>query len=103
MLQTEKRSEAGSVTYPSIVLMIKAQPVRVTYETVPVGSIRLDPRNPRVRLQVFQKFGGRAVTEEDLIAVVREQPGFPELQKAIRENNGLHDALIVRHNSVVAE
>lgn len=87
----------------SVVLMIKGQPVAVTYETVPVKTIKLDAENPRVRLQVHRKFSGRKPSEEDLIGVVREQPGFPELQKAIRENGGLHDPLIVRHNEVVAE
>jgi len=87
----------------SIVLMLQGKPAAVRYETVDSRSIQLDPENPRVRLQLHRKFGDRKVTEPDLIEVVRTQPGFPHLQRAIRENNGLHDPLIVRHNSVVAE
>jgi hypothetical protein len=86
-----------------VVLMIQGRPVPVTYGTVGTSSIKLDFDNPRVRLQMQRKFGNRKVTEEELIEVVRTQPGFPDLQRDIRENNGLHDPLIVRHNSVVAE
>lgn len=86
-----------------VLLMIKGTPVSVVYETIAVAAIRLDAENPRVRLQVKRKFGKRKITEDDLIEVVRAQPGFPELQRAIRDNNGVHDPLIVRHNYVVAE
>lgn len=99
----KKNPKATERAANSVVLMIKGQPVAVTYETVEALRIKLDAENPRVRLQVQRKFGGKKPSEPELIGVVREQPGFPELQKAIRENGGLHDPLIVRHNDVVAE
>jgi len=98
-----RSSKSAAAQDNRVVLMIKGQPVAVTYETVKVKSVQLDAENPRIRLQVHRKFGGQKPSDEDLIKVVREQPGFPDLQKAIRENNGLHDPLIVRNNYVVAE
>jgi hypothetical protein len=87
----------------TITLMIKGSPVEVTYESVQVSNIVLDPDNPRIRLQVHRKFGKSKPSAKDLIDIVRSQPGFSELQRTIRVNNGLHDPLIVRHKNVVAE
>lgn len=98
-----RNSKVRAPPSSAVVLMIKGKPVPVVYATVPMGTIKLDAENPRVRLQVHRKFGTRKPTDKELIDIVRAQPGFPELQKAIRENNGLHDPLIVRHNYVVAE
>jgi hypothetical protein len=86
-----------------LVIQIQGKPVRVTYETVAARSVKLDFDNPRIRLQIERKLGKRGVSEDELIGLVRSQPGFSDLQRAVRENNGLHDPLLVKHNSVVAE
>jgi hypothetical protein len=84
------------------VLVVAGQPVRVTHETVPIKKIRLDPQNPRVRFQI-QHLGKKSVSDSALLDLIRDQPGYDGLQKAIRKAGGLHDPVIVRNDGTIVE
>lgn len=77
-------------------------PVRVTHETVPIGSIRLDPENPRIRFQL-KRSGKSKVTQEDLRELIRKQPGYDGTHKSIRKAGGLTEPVIIRHDGTVVE
>jgi transcriptional regulator with XRE-family HTH domain len=82
-------------------LTIAGTQVQVTHETAPIGSLRLNPDNPRIRFLLKQK-GARAGAK-DLMELIRDQPGYDGLQKAIRKAGGLHDPIIVGHDGLVVE
>jgi hypothetical protein len=82
-------------------LVIAGTQVEVTHETVPVASLRLNPDNPRIRFLLRQKGGKK--DEKALMALVKDQPGYDGLQKAIRKAGGLHDPIIVSHDGLVVE
>jgi len=39
----------------------------------------------------------------DLMALIKEQPGYDEIQKAVRKAGGLHDPIVVSHDGLVIE
>src|SRR5688572_2898858 len=84
------------------VLTVAGTKVAVTYEMVPIRSIRLNPENPRIRFlrkqQKRKKSDVKGLTE-----MIKAQPGYDPLQKAIRKANGLHDPIIVSHEGTVVE
>jgi hypothetical protein len=84
------------------VLVVGGAELRVTHETVPIGSVRLDPDNPRIRFQL-QRSGKTKPTTEDLQKFIKDQPGYDGLQKAIRKAGGLHDPVVIRHDGTVVE
>jgi hypothetical protein len=84
------------------ILVVAGEPVQVSHETVPIKTIRLDPQNPRVRFQI-QRSGKKSLSDSALLNLIRDQPGYDGLQKAIRKAGGLHDAVIVRHNGTIVE
>ena len=75
----------------------------VTHEVVPLKSVSLDAQNPRIRFLVQRRFGKKKPTAEELLDLIREQPGYDGLQKAIRKTGGLHDPVIVRHDGTLVE
>ena len=83
-------------------LVVAGKDVRVTHETVPIGKLRLDPDNPRIRFQL-QRSGAVKPTQEDLQTLIRDQPGYDGLQKTIRKAGGIHDPVIVRFDGTVVE
>ena len=84
-------------------LAIGGRAVTVTYERVPITDLRADPNNPRLRFQI--RFGARAkpTSQGALLDIIREQPGYDDLQKQIRTQGGINDPLIVRFDGTVAE
>lgn len=84
------------------VLVVAGKDVRVTHETVPIGDVRLDSDNPRIRFQLHQS-GKAKPTQEDLQKLIKKQPAYDGLQKAIRKSGGLHDPIIIRHDGTVIE
>jgi len=84
-------------------LNIAGLPVEVTHERVPLESLRLDPDNPRIRLQM--KFSGRkrALTPDELMELMRAQTGYDALHRQIRSDGGISDALMVRHDGRIVE
>ena len=84
-------------------LTISGIEVNVTHERVPIAGVRPDPNNPRIRFQI--KFGSKKppASEDELLAIIRDQPGYDDLQKQIRTFGGIYDPLIVRHDGTVAE
>lgn len=94
----KKKSEGAEAT-----LTISGLDVVVTHERVSIDDVRLDPNNPRIRLQIRYGAKGKPTSPEDLLALVREQPGYDDLQKQIRKLGGIYDPIIVRHNGTVVE
>lgn len=83
-------------------IVLAGKDVRVRHETVPIGNLRLDPDNPRVRFQL-QRLGKRKPTQDDLRKVIKDQSGYSGLQKTIRLAGGIHDPVIIRHDGTVVE
>jgi hypothetical protein len=88
---------------PTSQLIIAGKPVQVTHEAVALTSLRLDPDNPRIRLQRAVAGRKKSPTPEELLDLMRAQPGFDELQRQIREQGGIYDPLIVRHDGRIVE
>jgi hypothetical protein len=84
-------------------LMLGGTPVEVTHEVVPVEQVRLNADNPRIRFQIRHGKGGQTLSPTQLVKLIREQPGYDPLQKAIRKAGGLYEPVIVRHDGLVVE
>lgn len=84
-------------------LTIAGTMVAVSHEIVPVDSVRLDPDNPRIRLVAQRRFKGRVPKPDEVMELVKEQPAYDKLFKAIRNAGGIHDPVIVSHDGRVVE
>jgi hypothetical protein len=84
-------------------LTIGKTSVPVTHENLPLDQLELDPQNPRIRFLVQRKYGTKKVTAEQVLELVREQPGYDILQKTIRKAGGIHDAVIIRNDGSLVE
>ena len=84
-------------------LTISGIEVWVTHERVPIGALKVDPNNPRIRLQI--KYGAKKKPENqnELLDLIRSQPGYDDLQKQIRTLGGIYDPIIARHDGTVIE
>lgn len=83
-------------------LTIAGMSVEVTHENVPLDSLRLDPDNPRIRLQM-DMVRKKPKTPDELMALMREQNGYDALQRQIRIDGGISDPLMVRHDGRIVE
>lgn len=79
----------GTVTTNGRPLIIEGVAIPVEFNELPVGKVILDPDNPRIQHAVKQKFKSAQVKQADLLTLVYEQPGVPELYATIRDNGGL--------------
>lgn len=96
-----KAAEAAPhVRFP---LAIAGTKVWVTHEVVPISSIRLNPDNPRVRFLIERQSGKKKLSQGELIDVIRDQPHYAPLQKAIRKAGGIFEPVIVSHDGLVVE
>src|SRR4051794_5781692 len=84
-----------------VFLVIAGEQVRVKHERVKVDAVRLNPDNPRIRFLL--NYRGESADQASLLKLIKEQPGYDGLQKAIRKAGGLHDAIIVSHDGTVVE
>src|SRR5450756_260043 len=84
-------------------LIIEAVEIPVEFKKLPIAQLELDPDNPRIQHAVRQKFNGKKIRQEDLLALIYEQPGVSELYAAIRDNGGLMEPIFVRPNGRVIE
>lgn len=84
-------------------LVIAGTSVEVTHEVVPLDALTLDPKNPRVRLQISAKNKKKPPTQDELLALIRAQPGYDKLQQQIRMEGGIYDPLIVRNDGRIVE
>jgi hypothetical protein len=84
-------------------LIIEAVAVPVEFKNLPIRELALDPDNPRIHHAVKQKFKGGRVKQDDLLALIYEQPGVPELYATIRDNGGLQEPIFVRPDGRVIE
>lgn len=85
----------------SVQLIIAGEKVPVKHETINIGDVRLNPDNPRIRFLL--KHRGASKDQASLLSIVKEQPGYDGLQKAIRKAGGLHDPIIVTHDGLAVE
>jgi hypothetical protein len=74
----------------------------LTYELVPLGQVRLDPDNPRLRQKV-QKFRGKEPTQEQLRDVILDLDHVGDLQADIRTSKGLLEPIYVSDDGLVVE
>jgi hypothetical protein len=88
---------------PTSTLTIAGTPVPVTLENVGIQDLSLDPDNPRIRFQFQHGSKKKPKNADELLQIVREQPGYEHLQKQLRKQKGIHDPLIVRHDGRVVE
>jgi len=88
---------------PTSRVVIGGVPVQVTHENVPHTLLRLDPDNPRIRLQLTAGGRKKPVTPAELLELMREQNGYAELHKQIREQGGISDPLMVRSDGRIVE
>jgi len=84
-------------------LTISGVEVAVSHERVSVDELRLDPNNPRIRFQIAHGSRKQPKDDEELLELIRDQPGYDELQKQIRTLGGIYDPLIVRSDGTVVE
>jgi hypothetical protein len=84
-------------------LTISGLEVEVIHERVPIGELRVDPDNPRIRFQIEHGGKKKPENEGELLELIRAQPGYDDLQKQIRTLGGIFDPIIVRHNGTVVE
>src|SRR5450756_894230 len=85
----------------AISLTVAGTKIDVSHEAVPIGSLKLNPDNPRIRF-LLKQTGGKK-DPKSLLALIKAQPGYDGLQKAIRKANGLHDPIIISHDGTVVE
>ena len=69
-------------------LTISGREIPVTHENVSIHDVRLDPDNPRIRFQIRHGTKKRPSTQDELLEIVRDQPGYEDLQKQIRKLGG---------------
>ncbi len=74
----------------------------LTYEVVPLGKVRLDPDNPRLRQKV-QKFKGKEPTQEQLRDVILDLDHVGDLQTDIRTSKGLLEPIYISEDGLVVE
>jgi hypothetical protein len=84
-------------------LTIAGANVEVSHEIVAVDHVRLNPDNPRIRFQIQLRKKAKDAPPIDLMELIREQPGYDPLQKAIRKAGGLYEPVIIRHDGLVVE
>lgn len=84
-------------------LVIEGTLIPVQFKELPIKDIVLDPDNPRIQHAVRRKFNNSAVKQEDLLNLIYEQHGVPDLMVAIRDNGGLTDPIYVRPDGRVIE
>lgn len=84
-------------------LTIAGNTIYVTHEVVRIDKIRLNPDNPRIRFQIKRRYNGRKLSPSELLDLIREQPGYDGLQKAIRKAGGLHDPVVVEADGTIVE
>lgn len=82
-------------------LVLAGTTADVIYETVGIGSLKLNPENPRIRF-LLQHSGGKK-DHKSLMELIKAQSTYDPLQKAIRKANGLHDPIVISHDSLVIE
>jgi hypothetical protein len=93
----------GTVTTNGRPLIIEGVAIPVEFKELPVGQVILDPDNPRIQHAVKQKFKGALAKQDDLLTLVYEQPGVPELYATIRDNGGLMEPIYVRPDGRIIE
>jgi hypothetical protein len=82
-------------------LTVAGSQIDVSYEAAAIGSLRLNPDNPRIRFLMKQT--GAKKDAKSVLAIIKAQPGYDGLQKAIRKAGGLHDPIIISHDGIVVE
>lgn len=84
-------------------LTISGVEVQVSHERVAIETLRLDPGNPRIRFLTMHGSKRQPKNDEELLELIRAQPGYDDLQKQIRTLGGIYDPIIVRSNGTVVE
>jgi hypothetical protein len=82
---------------------IAGHEVELDYELAPLTALRLDPENPRIRFQIRHGTRSEPKNQAELLAVIRDQPGYEPLLKQIRQHGSIHDPLYVRHDGRIIE
>jgi hypothetical protein len=84
-------------------LTIAGTAIEVGLEQVTLADLSLDPQNPRIRLAMSVTPRKKAPSAEEVAELIRAQPGFEALQRQVRNDGGIYEPLIVRHDGHIVE
>jgi hypothetical protein len=84
-------------------LIIDGVVVPTIFKALPLGSLVLDPDNPRIQHAVKRKFRNGQVKHDDLLTLIYEQPGVSALLARVRDNGGLMDPIYIRPDGRIIE
>lgn len=82
-------------------ITIAGRTVDVIHETVGIESLKLNPDNPRIRF-LLKHTGGKK-DQKSLMKLIKDQPGYDDIQKAVRKSGGLQEAIIIASDGLVVE
>jgi hypothetical protein len=86
------------------IIQIEKQPVEVTLERVPLATLHLDPKNPRLRRHIETKALKGTPTTKALAEFIYEDFRYArELFEQIRDNGGIIDPVHITHDDKVVE
>jgi ParB-like chromosome segregation protein Spo0J len=82
------------------ILTVEGKTIPATYMEIPLVQVRLSPKNPRIQrlLRTNPK-----PTSEEIQRFLLDEDGVSDLQKQIRDNQGLVDPIIVNKDYEVIE
>ena len=79
-------------------ITIEGQEIPIQSALVPIDEIQLDPNNPRIKRGL-----NPPITQDSIRKFLLEQPGVSDLQKQIRDNQGLMERILVNQEYLVVE
>jgi hypothetical protein len=84
--------------HAALTITIEGQEIEVQSALLSIDEIKLDPENPRIKRALKPP-----VTQDSIRKFLLEQPGVPDLQKQIRDNQGLIERILVNQEYLVVE
>lgn len=104
MSKTPESVSPGTVVEQVDEIVLDGKKVVVRNRDLPLDDVELDPTNPRVVNTVaISNYGEGEKLQKGLRDLLWKDSDVHALYRAIMENKGLVERIIVRHNGVVAE
>jgi hypothetical protein len=88
--------------YEQFTVTVENERVTVIPELIPLDKVHLDPENPRIREALREK-GEKSPNLKRLREIIWGMSGVQDLYTSIRDNGGLLERILVRHDGVVVE
>src|SRR6266566_9666460 len=99
--QSAHESTAERVYLDEITL--EGRKVVVRSAEIPIGELRLDPRNPRIANTIALRLGAKDQFEEAIENLLWSDPEVHELYRQVLVNRGLIERIIVKPDHTVVE